>query len=92
MLYEEVCVLRRLDHPNIVKFYGGCLRPPGMFLAVELMRTNLQTVIHGAPQKQAPSMRSVHLAWMVWHARIGMCDAKAGAVPSQPNGMFVAWS
>lgn len=41
-------MLRRLDHINIVRFYGGCLTLPHIFIVSELMHTSLQRIVHGA--------------------------------------------
>lgn len=58
-LYEEIHILRRLDHPNIVRFCGGCLQPPNMFLATELMHTNLTAIVHREiPQLLCPWPRN----------------------------------
>ncbi|KAG2493416.1 hypothetical protein HYH03_008541 [Edaphochlamys debaryana] len=45
-LAHEVHVLSRLDHPNIVRLYGGSLAPPRPFLVEELMNTPLNAIIH----------------------------------------------
>jgi len=29
---HEILILSRLSHPNIVRCYGGCLRPPRVFV------------------------------------------------------------
>ncbi|KAJ9535030.1 hypothetical protein QJQ45_029700, partial [Haematococcus lacustris] len=36
-LNVETRILSRVRHPNIVKFYGGCIRPPVVFLVEELL-------------------------------------------------------
>lgn len=33
----ECAILRKLNHPNIIKFEGMCLQPPHFFLLTELM-------------------------------------------------------
>lgn len=47
LLADEVHVLSRLDHPNVVRFYGCCLDARCPFLVQELMCMPLSTVIHG---------------------------------------------
>lgn len=36
-LLHEFQLLSRLSHPNVVHLYGGCLRPPRIFIVEELM-------------------------------------------------------
>jgi mitogen-activated protein kinase kinase kinase 7 len=43
---QEVRVLSRVRHPNIVRFYGGCIRPPVVFIVEELMQSDLSELIH----------------------------------------------
>ena len=38
--------MARLDHPNVVRVYGGCLTPPNLFVVVELMACDLSSRIH----------------------------------------------
>ena len=38
ILCEQVRVLRKLHHRNIVQFYGACLEPGNMFFVTELMK------------------------------------------------------
>ncbi len=47
-LQHEFQLLARLSHPNVVHLYGGCLRPPRMFIVEELMAGTLSATIHGA--------------------------------------------
>lgn len=35
-----------MSHPNIVRFYGGCIRPPVVFIVEELMQSDLSELIH----------------------------------------------
>eukprot|EP00798_Chlamydomonas_sp_ICE-L_P023937 gene23936-9504_t len=48
-LDQEIQILSRLSHPNIVHMYGGCQRPPRMFIVEELMCSTLCTAIHKRP-------------------------------------------
>ena len=38
--------MARLDHPNIVRVYGGCLRPPRLFVVEEIAVGDLAAHIH----------------------------------------------
>ncbi|GFH16682.1 protein kinase domain-containing protein [Haematococcus lacustris] len=46
-LHHEFQLLSRLSHPNVVHLYGGCLRPPRLFIVEELMAATLSNTIHG---------------------------------------------
>ncbi|GIL59077.1 hypothetical protein Vafri_14033 [Volvox africanus] len=48
--HAELSILSRLRHKNIVRLYGGCMRPPCIFLVMQLMRQSLDSVIHHAQQ------------------------------------------
>ncbi|GIL91302.1 hypothetical protein Vretifemale_18843, partial [Volvox reticuliferus] len=48
--HAELSILSRLRHKNIVRLYGGCMRPPYIFLVMQLMRQSLDSVIHHAQQ------------------------------------------
>ena len=44
--------MARLDHPNIVRVYGGCMSPPNLFVVEEIMVGDLAAHVHrrgGAP-------------------------------------------
>ena len=43
---DEVLVLSRLRHPNIVKFLGANVQPPHLFFAMELCTTSLYNELH----------------------------------------------
>ena len=38
--------MARLDHPNIIRVYGGCLRPPKLFVVEEIAVGDLTAHIH----------------------------------------------
>eukprot|EP00798_Chlamydomonas_sp_ICE-L_P012302 gene12302-15459_t len=40
-MQQEIQLLARMSHPNIVHLYGGCLRPPRIFIVEELMVVHL---------------------------------------------------
>ncbi len=39
-------VSRELDHPNVVRFLGACVRPPRMCFVMELCRQSLFKLLH----------------------------------------------
>ncbi|KAL6748367.1 kinase-like domain-containing protein [Haematococcus lacustris] len=45
-LHMEIRILSRVRHPNIVRFYGGSIRPPTVFLVEELMQIDLSKLVH----------------------------------------------
>ncbi|KAJ9505882.1 hypothetical protein QJQ45_002948 [Haematococcus lacustris] len=45
-LNVETRILSRVRHPNIVRFYGGCIRPPAVFLVEELLLSDLSELVH----------------------------------------------
>jgi serine/threonine protein kinase len=42
----ELEILARLQHPNILSVYGGCLNPPNLFMVIELMSGDLASFVH----------------------------------------------
>ena len=51
-LQHELQIMSRLNHPNIVRVYGGSMSPPNLFVVEEIMVGDLATHIHkrnGAP-------------------------------------------
>ena len=42
----ELQIMARLNHPNIVRVFGGCLTPPNLFVVAELMTCDLSSYIH----------------------------------------------
>ncbi|GFR47589.1 hypothetical protein Agub_g9322, partial [Astrephomene gubernaculifera] len=49
--HAEMSILSRLRHRNIVRLYGGCMRPPHIFLVMQLMRQSLDSLIHHSPRR-----------------------------------------
>ena len=43
---NELAVLRRLNHSNIVSFLGACNSPPHLFFAMELCECSLFDILH----------------------------------------------
>ncbi|KAG2486626.1 hypothetical protein HYH03_014683 [Edaphochlamys debaryana] len=47
---QEVEVLGRCTHPNVVRLLAACLTPPRLCLVMELMETSLDRVLYGKPE------------------------------------------
>jgi len=45
--------MSRLDHPNIVRVHGGCLKQPNLFVVLELMACDLSSHIHSRAEGQS---------------------------------------
>ncbi|KAL6658381.1 hypothetical protein ACP70R_003967 [Stipagrostis hirtigluma subsp. patula] len=44
---QEICMLREVDHPNIVRFIGSCTKPPQFYIITECMtRGSLFDFLH----------------------------------------------
>lgn len=48
---DEILVMSRLNHSNIVTFIGACMTPPNCFFVMELCETSLYNILHESPQK-----------------------------------------
>lgn len=42
-MQHELQIMARLAHPNIVRVYGGCMRPPNLFVVEEIMASPTKT-------------------------------------------------
>ncbi|EFJ51889.1 hypothetical protein VOLCADRAFT_87540 [Volvox carteri f. nagariensis] len=51
---QEVEVLGRCQHPNVVRLLAACVTPPRLCLVMELMDTSLDRLIHAIPQPGPP--------------------------------------
>ncbi|KAG2494936.1 hypothetical protein HYH03_006871 [Edaphochlamys debaryana] len=58
-LMHELHILRQVNHPNIVTLYGGCLKPPHIFLVEERMEGTLDFYVHQVRKNDALSVREV---------------------------------
>lgn len=43
---DELLVMSRLKHSNIVSFIGACMTPPNRFFVMELCETSLYNILH----------------------------------------------
>ncbi|PNH08411.1 Mitogen-activated protein kinase kinase kinase 10, partial [Tetrabaena socialis] len=62
LLAQEVEVLGRCEHPNILRLLAACLTPPRVCLVMELMETSLEHVIFDTPGKLLPLPTVLHIA------------------------------
>ncbi|KAG1661182.1 hypothetical protein FOA52_005987 [Chlamydomonas sp. UWO 241] len=53
-MQQELQIMARLCHPNVVRVFGGCMRPPNLFVVSELMVGDLGTHIHRRPVSAGP--------------------------------------
>ncbi|KAG2447359.1 hypothetical protein HYH02_007687 [Chlamydomonas schloesseri] len=58
-LMHELHILRQVQHPNVVTLYGGCLKPPHIFLVEERMEGTLDFYVHQVRKNDALSVREV---------------------------------
>ncbi|KAG2454166.1 hypothetical protein HYH02_001201 [Chlamydomonas schloesseri] len=65
---QEVEVLARCRHPNIVQLLAACLTPPRICLVMELMDTSLDKLIHGVPGRLMPLPTVLHVGCQVARA------------------------
>ncbi|KAG2485388.1 hypothetical protein HYH03_015874 [Edaphochlamys debaryana] len=59
---QEVEVLGRCQHPNIVRLLAACLKPPRLCLVMELMDTSLERMVHGRPGELMQLPTVLHVA------------------------------
>ncbi|KXZ47897.1 hypothetical protein GPECTOR_32g510 [Gonium pectorale] len=52
-LAQEVAVLARCNHPNIIRLMAASLTPTRLCMVMELMETSLERVLHGGKQSSA---------------------------------------
>ncbi|PNH12208.1 putative serine/threonine-protein kinase [Tetrabaena socialis] len=66
-LAQEVAVLGRCSHPNIVRLLAASLRPPRVCLVMELLDTSLDSLIHGTDRRVPllPLPKVLHIAIQV---------------------------
>ncbi|KAG2432605.1 hypothetical protein HXX76_008945 [Chlamydomonas incerta] len=65
---QEVEVLARCRHPNIVQLLAACLTPPRICLVMELMDTSLDKLLHGVPGRLLPLPTVLHIGCQVARA------------------------
>ncbi|GLI60535.1 hypothetical protein VaNZ11_002682 [Volvox africanus] len=90
-LLQEMAILARARHPNIVRCYGGCLQPPEIFLVEELLVCSLHDFIyhpHGdhSPLKLLGLARDVALGLAYLHPTILHRDLKPSNILIDMNG------
>ncbi|GLI66124.1 hypothetical protein VaNZ11_009853 [Volvox africanus] len=87
-LKQEVEVLARCQHPNVVRLLAACLRPPRFCLVMELMETSLDRLLYNPERhhKLLPLDTVLHIAIQIakglayLHPTIVHRDLKPGNV------------
>ncbi|GIL71124.1 hypothetical protein Vretimale_17913 [Volvox reticuliferus] len=59
---QEVEVLARCCHPNVIRLLAACVTPPSLCLVMELMDTSLEQLIQQAPGHLLPMSAVLHIA------------------------------
>jgi len=67
---HEVEIMRHIFHPNVVLFLGACTQPNKIMIVTELMKTDLERLIHHNPEAGKYSL--VHRLKMAKDAALGM--------------------
>ncbi len=63
--------MSRLDHPNVVQVFGGCMMPPVLFMVSELMVGDLSSHLHGKRRKPLPLYAALCIAMDVIKGLVG---------------------
>ncbi|KXZ49655.1 hypothetical protein GPECTOR_20g512 [Gonium pectorale] len=61
-LAQEVAVLSRCRHPNIMTLIAACLQPPRLCLVMERMETSLDKLLYGRPGVLLPMEQVLSIA------------------------------
>ncbi|KAG2487133.1 hypothetical protein HYH03_014246 [Edaphochlamys debaryana] len=59
---QELEVLARCEHPNIVRLLAACVRPPRPCVIMERMETSLDKLLYGTPGTLLPFGTVLHIA------------------------------
>lgn len=78
-LKSEIEVLSRLQHPNIICFYGACLVPPHVCILEELASSSLANRLHGSKQVNRPL---TYVEVGRYHSFGGVCTARLATISS----------
>ena len=55
MCAEALCFLpSKLNHPNVVDFYGACMKAPNLCFVMELCEMSLFTMLHRTTYELGP--------------------------------------
>jgi len=80
---EEVSLFFKLNHPNIIKYYGACIVTPNLAMVMELMEKCLYEVLHieamqlaDTDKKSIIKQLASGVVYLHDKARIAHCDLK----------------
>jgi serine/threonine protein kinase len=59
---HEVTIMRKIFHPNVVLFLGACTKPGQLMIVTELMKHDLEHIIHGASRPQLTLHQKLRMA------------------------------
>lgn len=58
---DELLVMSKVKHSNIVKFIGACMKPPNLCFVMELCESSLHNILH-VQQTTFPIMENIQMA------------------------------
>lgn len=51
---DELLIMSKLNHPNVVDFYGACMKAPNLCMVMELCEMSLFTLLHQTTEELGP--------------------------------------
>ena len=85
MIQYELQIMARLNHPNIVRVYGGCMTPPNLFVVEELLAGDLSAHIHRRGPGSPPLDLSMSLGIAI-NISAGLVSLFPAAKPGKLGG------
>ncbi|KAG2499482.1 hypothetical protein HYH03_002429 [Edaphochlamys debaryana] len=62
---QELEVLARCDHPNVVRVLAACVQPPRLCIVLERMEISLDKLLYKTPGTVLPLITALHIAYEV---------------------------